>query len=390
MSPHKETNVDEDENIEVNEGGEPVIIADEKAIDETPAAVDEKAAEPERETETDRDTYDYEQTPKVFQALEDESQRDIVEYIRINLEKRLPLDDLCDNMDTRFNTTEDEAAKIISAIVPMPEQNKSMFDMTKAEILKICPKMNSKEANKYKKKIDFNEIDYDSAMRHYNMVQSLIEHFGEFNTHLANIIADYAASLFDGSWWTSDEVLVYELPEEGKIVGFFPKYLLCGIVWGENEFVFHQYPSSPHPKVITLFGKIDDKQPVLDTRHYSDLLETRKPLKFHRDTDLMTKAFKYAAEGCIELLEPLIKEDPDLLNRQEDTKEGENMKTLLMKAVQSDKPKCVEWLLNAKADPLLRTFQGKTALSFANDYYVDDCITDYLESSPIEVECEKP
>lgn len=388
MSPYKEQPVDENENTEVNEGGESAVSVDEKAIDETPA--DEIAPETKREAETDRDSYDYDRTPLVFQALEDEPQRDIVEYIRINLEKGLPLDDLCDNMEKRFNTREGEAATIVSAIVPMPDQNKSMFDMTKAEILKICPKMELKEANKLKKKIDFNEIDYDSAMRRYNMVQSLIEHFGEFNTSLANIIADYAASLFDGSWWTSDEVLMYEIPEEGRIVGFFPKYLLCGVVWGENEFVFNQYPSSVNQKVITLHGKIDDKRPLLTSRYYSDFSVGTKPLKFNRDTDLMKKALKYAGEGCIELLEPLITEDPELLNRQEDTEEGDHMKTMLMKAVQSDKPKCVEWLLNAKADPLLRTFSGKTALSYANEYYVDDSISDLLESSPIEVECEKP
>jgi len=387
MSPQKKQPVDENEETEVNEGGESAVSVDEKAIDETP--VDEVAPEIKREAETDRDSYDYNQTPLVFQALEDEPQRDIVEYIRINLEKGLPLDDLCDNMDRKFNTTEDEAATIISAIVPMPDQNKSMFNMTKAEILKICPKMGFKEANKFKKKIDFNEIDHKSAMRRYNMVQSLIEHFGEFNTYIANIIADYAASLFDGSWWTSDEVIMYEIPE-GKIVGFFPKYLLYGIVWGENEFVFNQYPGSMNSKVITLYGKIDDKKPLLDSRHYSDFNSVRKPLKFDRDTDLMKKALKYAGEGCIELLEPLMKEEPELLNRQEDTDAGDHMKTVLMKAVQNDKTKCVEWLLNAKADPLLRTFSGKTALSYANEYYVDDCISDLLESSPIEVECEKP
>lgn len=139
----------------------------------------------------------------------------------------------------------------------------SMVDFTLQQLLKIIPRHSTTEQSSYKDELDFNELEYDRKVRKEARIAGLTEIFGE--EYVSVMIAEYAENLYDGVWFSTNDVILYQDFNGVNLVGFFIGFVLIGKAFGD-EILFHQYAHTKSD--ITIWMKLNKDNDTLNGHYF--------------------------------------------------------------------------------------------------------------------------
>jgi len=233
-------------------------------------------------------------------------------------------------------------------------------DLNLNQLLTLMPHFNDKEVDGYKDSLDFNQLEFDFKKRRQMIVTSLLD---VFNDQLISVlVAGYAMNLFDGEWFTSNRVFLYEV-ENNQLIGWFQQYLLLGQVYGD-EILFHQY--CPGKENVTLYCTLDKSHNELVGHYFSGkgLSEKRRqPIQMLRAETPHFYAFQAIEMGDVDRLSKLRKKFALDFDSQPDGSGN----TLLHHAVRCSQLDLIRYLIANGIDVTIRNAFGKSAYDIACD-----------------------
>jgi len=233
-------------------------------------------------------------------------------------------------------------------------------DLNLKQLITLMPHFNDKEVNEYKDNLDFNQFEFDFKKRRQMIVTSVLD---VFNDQLISVlVAGYAMNLFDGEWFTSNRVFLYEV-ENNQLIGWFQQYLLLGQVYGD-EILFHQY--CPGKENVTLYCTLDKSHNELVGHYFSGkgLAEKRRqPIQMLRAETPHFYAFQAIEMGDMDRLSKLRKKFALDFDSQPDASGN----TLLHHAIRYRQLDLIRYLIANGTDVTIRNTFGKSAYDVACD-----------------------
>lgn len=242
--------------------------------------------------------------------------------------------------------------------------------MSQDELKKFLPYLSDNTWHKLKGDIDFNEIEYGVAVWKEETIDALIDVFAlhecptEYGSNLIPLmIAEFGANLFDGEWFTSQRVFLYER-EDHQLHGYFAGYILLGKIV-DDQFIFHQY-AIDKPK-ITLYGRLDASGHKVKGFYFSDNdgRDSAKAIPLHRaKAGVYERALEAARTGDVMTLKKIkdIRKSPMNVDEQSEAAFGY---TLLHQAIDHEQIDTLKWIMKQHPDLGLTNTLGQTPMDLA-------------------------
>lgn len=242
--------------------------------------------------------------------------------------------------------------------------------MSQAELKKFLPYLTDNTWHKMKGDIDFNEIEYGVAVWKEETIDALIDVFAshgcptEYGSNIVPlIIAEYGTNLFDGQWFTSQRVHLYER-EDHQLHGYFQGYVLLGKIV-DDQFIFHQYAIGK-PR-ITLYGKLDASGQKVNGYYFSDngsRGEAQKIPLFRAKQGIYERALEAARVGDVETLKIMRDKQSKFMDVDAQSESAFGY-TLLHQAIDHEQIEVMKWIMTQNPDLGLTNTFGQTPMDLA-------------------------
>jgi len=238
-------------------------------------------------------------------------------------------------------------------------------DMKLDQLRAMMPHWEDSKVEEFKSNLDFNQFEFDYKTQRAGYITAMLEIFKD--QVISVIIAQYAMNLFDGEWYTTNQVFLYQ-NEKNELIGWFQQYLLLGRVFND-EILFHQYCHGK--EAVTLFCTVDESHNKLVGHYFSGkgLAEKqRQPIEFLRGASPYVYAFQAIQNGDDEFVAELrSKFKLDINNQPEPSGD-----TMLHQAVRANQLSTVRYLMGANAKTDIKNAFGQTALDVAVQLGLED------------------
>lgn len=242
--------------------------------------------------------------------------------------------------------------------------------MSQDELKKFLPYLSDNAWNKMKGDIDFNEIEYGVAVWREETIDALIDVFSQHGCHteygsnlIPLMIAEFGANLFDGEWFTTQRVFLYER-EDHQLHGYFAGYILLGKIV-DDQFIFHQYAIGK-PK-ITLYGTLDPTGHKVSGYYFSDNQGRSEPQAiplYRAKAGIYERALEAARVGDVKMLKTIKDLRKSFMNVDEQSESAFGY-TILHQAVDHEQIGALKWIMTQRADLGLTNTFGQTPMDLA-------------------------